>query len=606
MKSLSPFLLAFCLFLSSHNLFAQSYTQHLHFEEVSLEHPFPELQKKFKSYTLYTLDLQQLTPLLDFPDTQIQLKLHLGQQEAYQLSLIEKDQRRQSLKILLANEDKLQSGNDLSYKIFRGDAKVSITANRFYAHLPKAGKTLYIEPLHLLIPSADEQYFIAYTNLDLIDKEEVFCKHEHPEKVMTTPNSEDLEIAHERSVSSDCKVAEIAVAADYQMYLDHGGEDNVIAYLEMLLDDVSDIYIDHFNVDFEVVRYYVSDCPSCDHWGNDTTAFERLSDFRFWAQGGGFMVDHDVATLWTRNGFNNGVQGEAYMGKACLADRYSVCYRGSGDARNVTLWAHELGHLFNASHDGAFSPYIMRPTQNSATEFSPASIAAINTRLSTNLMMNCLVCTNDLAHENTRRILIRAPYGYWGVYTEIVNQGGGAVDSTQTSVYISFDTQLDASDVLVGSQSTPMLNAGDRDTLSGIFYFLPPNGTKSLYDLIKADNSEEVAEADEDNNLAIIPLIFSSIEDSEQDNSVGNNISNALMLYPNPVEEVLHISIPENIEGEPSIEVIDVNGRLLMYREAQQFDTTIELDVADWPGGVYFVRLNTAEGIQLTQRFIKR
>ncbi len=606
MKSLSPFLLVFCLFLSSPGLFAQSNTQHLHFEEVSLEHPFPELQKEFKTYTLYTLDTRQLANILNDPETQIQLKLHLGQQQIYPLSLIENNYRRQSLKIQLASEDKLQSTNDLLYKTFRGDAKVSITADRFYAHLPKADHTLYIEPLRLLIPAAGEEYFIAYTDLDLIDNEDVFCRHGHMEQAPALPTTDPQEIASERMTNSDCRVAEIAIAADYLMFLDHGSRANVIAYLDMLLEEVSDIYLDHFDFGFEVATYYISDCESCDHWGDSTLAFERLRDFRFWGQGGGFMADHDIATLWTLKGFEGGVQGEAYRGQACLANRYSVCYRGTGIARNITLWAHELGHLFNALDDGPFSQFIMKPSLNSSTEFSPVSIAAISTRINTNLLMNCLACTNDLAHENTRRILIRAPYGYWGVYTEVVNQGAGAIDSTQTSVYISFDTQLDASDILVGSQSTPALDIGERDTLSGIFYFLPPNGTKSLYALIKADDSEDVAEADEDNNLAVIPLIFSNTEGSEQTNAAENDLTNTLMLYPNPVEDVLHIAIPEQILGTPSIEVLDVNGRLLMYREAKQFDTTVEVDVSDWPGGVYFVQLNTAEGTQHTQRFIKR
>ena len=35
-------------------------------------------------------------------------------------------------------------------------------------------------------------------------------------------------------------------------------------------------------------------------------------------------------------------------------------------------------------------------------------------------------------------------------------------------------------------------------------------------------------------------------------------------------------------------------------------ETAIAVDVAAWPDGVYFVRLQTAEGVQHTQRFVKR
>jgi subtilase family serine protease/subtilisin family serine protease len=86
------------------------------------------------------------------------------------------------------------------------------------------------------------------------------------------------------------------------------------------------------------------------------------------------------------------------------------------------------------------------------------------------------------------------------------NQGGGPAAAVTTRYYLSLDTALDASDVLLGSRAVPALAAGASHTGSAILTI--PAGTSSgtYWVAIKVDAGDAVAETHETNNVALRQL----------------------------------------------------------------------------------------------------
>jgi subtilase family serine protease len=80
------------------------------------------------------------------------------------------------------------------------------------------------------------------------------------------------------------------------------------------------------------------------------------------------------------------------------------------------------------------------------------------------------------------------------------NQGGGAADPSQTHFYLSADTTLDASDILLGSRSIPLLAGGASNAGSTTVTVPLGTATGSWYIIAKADGEGVVNETSEANN----------------------------------------------------------------------------------------------------------
>lgn len=75
-----------------------------------------------------------------------------------------------------------------------------------------------------------------------------------------------------------------------------------------------------------------------------------------------------------------------------------------------------------------------------------------------------------------------------------------------------------------------------------------------------------------------------------------------ISVYPNPVKDRLNIEIPQ-VDRIALLRIFDPTGRELFARSAFT-ETTLSLSLADWPGGVYTLRIE-GEGLSKTTRFIK-
>jgi subtilase family serine protease len=80
------------------------------------------------------------------------------------------------------------------------------------------------------------------------------------------------------------------------------------------------------------------------------------------------------------------------------------------------------------------------------------------------------------------------------------NQGGGSTDPSLTQFYLSTNSAIDASDILIGSRSIPALLAGATSSGSTTITIPADTVTGLWYIIAKADGEGVVVETSEPNN----------------------------------------------------------------------------------------------------------
>jgi hypothetical protein len=89
-------------------------------------------------------------------------------------------------------------------------------------------------------------------------------------------------------------------------------------------------------------------------------------------------------------------------------------------------------------------------------------------------------------------------------------------------------------------------------------------------------------------------------------NAVAENDASDLQLWPNPVAELLNISLGNELIGETRVSITDMHGRLLrtMDRRIMNSAGTITIPVGDLSQGVYMIKIEN-NGSSTVQRFVK-
>ncbi|MCB0638124.1 MAG: T9SS type A sorting domain-containing protein, partial [Lewinella sp.] len=78
-----------------------------------------------------------------------------------------------------------------------------------------------------------------------------------------------------------------------------------------------------------------------------------------------------------------------------------------------------------------------------------------------------------------------------------------------------------------------------------------------------------------------------------------------LQLYPNPTSGQLTLNLSAFFDQEATLEVLDINGRLLLQRRLGVIENSTEqLDLSPYAAGMYFVRVRTTHGTTAVQRVV--
>ena len=151
-----------------------------------------------------------------------------------------------------------------------------------------------------------------------------------------------------------------------------------------------------------------------------------------------------VTHLMTGRDLDGNVVGISYMNSVCNGDSADSLSEGSHSTlESALIAAHELGHNFNAPHDGATGAcqstpqtYLMAPQINYSDQFSSCSLTQINARIKT---ASCLV-----------------PYQAPDVRIEVPNTLVGAVaNATFTVSFVAHAVGDDASNSVTAGATLP-------------------------------------------------------------------------------------------------------------------------------------------------------
>ncbi len=89
--------------------------------------------------------------------------------------------------------------------------------------------------------------------------------------------------------------------------------------------------------------------------------------------------------------------------------------------------------------------------------------------------------------------------------------------------------------------------------------------------------------------------------------SVGENAwDEGILLWPNPANELVHISLAGELQGNTNITILDLEGRLIrsMTRNFARSKESVTIPVNDLANGLYMIRIEN-EGRSSTHRFVK-
>ena len=82
----------------------------------------------------------------------------------------------------------------------------------------------------------------------------------------------------------------------------------------------------------------------------------------------------------------------------------------------------------------------------------------------------------------------------------------------------------------------------------------------------------------------------------------------SLKVYPNPANDIITINANSAIEKEVTIQIFDMNGKLLFNEKLLlskgEISKTIKID--DWSKGIYLLQLHTNDGNTTQQKIVKK
>jgi serine protease AprX len=151
----------------------------------------------------------------------------------------------------------------------------------------------------------------------------------------------------------------------------------------------------------------------------------------------------------------------------------------------------------------------------------------------------------DLAVADLDVPALPAAGGVINVSETTENQGGGAAAATLTSFYISANTALDASDVLLGTRAVPALAGGQGSNVSTPLSVPVGTAVGTYYVIAKADSGSAVVELSETNNNRVSGTI-----------KVGPDLTVSALTAPTTVVRGVSFTITDttkNLGGGPAI-----------------------------------------------------
>lgn len=356
------------------------------------------LASHFEHYNLFSINTEIINRFVTGKKNSIGFDFDLASLGNFSFVLEAADILSPDYKLVVSGPDGNQSFPRPDCMTFRGflsgkagsQVSLTITDDIIYGRIKMNDKEYFIEPLHYFDKNTDSDLFVIYEAADVKKDPSLRC------------GVTDMQTGHETITAKEtsgvnCVQAQLAIASDLSMFTRYGSAAAVQTHNIGVMNNVIWDYVNNQfndNIEFVIVTQNVSTSLANNQLipvYSGTNANTILNNFRTWGEAGNFGAVYDIAQFWTTRNIDNdgaggssGIIGLAYQPGVCSSLKYHILedYNGSNPTGSGfflrVLASHEIGHNFNCVHDAANTPFIMAPSVTNVTQWSAASVAAVN------------------------------------------------------------------------------------------------------------------------------------------------------------------------------------------------------------------------------------
>jgi hypothetical protein len=168
---------------------------------------------------------------------------------------------------------------------------------------------------------------------------------------------------------------------------------------------------------------------------------------------------------------------------------------------------------------------------------------------------------------------------------------------------LSTDAIWQSSDTYIGNDvstfSSTILNESENIT------YTVPNQPGTRYILIKADAGSSITESNENNNVAVIPIVIAAAMTTDNNSTELKSFqeiqSPELQVFPNPADDIIAIKTT-NFDWH-KLEIATIQGQIIHQENNTQTLNHLLLNTSDFASGCYLVTLKN-DDTKLTRRFM--
>jgi photosystem II stability/assembly factor-like uncharacterized protein len=214
----------------------------------------------------------------------------------------------------------------------------------------------------------------------------------------------------------------------------------------------------------------------------------------------------------------------------------------------------------------------------------------------------------SIAHHGTKNMMVLSDGEKWGpdFKTSFTNDGG------ESWITYSADWGSGSIAAMPGVESSFLLLKGVYDQHKGLFITDDGGETYSIISelsdipgrtLTFVNDSTAIMPTNYESQLGgpdsdyILRITFRYEEDH---NSIEENNSGKVRIYPNPADEIL--TIETNTPGQHSVEISSINGLLLYSKDME--GTTRQIDLSSFQKGIYIITISS-EDFVTSRKIIK-
>ncbi|HRP62048.1 MAG TPA: M12 family metallo-peptidase [Phycisphaerales bacterium] len=239
------------------------------------------------------------------------------------------------------------------------------------------GENYWIEPLHGRVPGAAPGAHTVYNKCDVLPNEGVCGVTEMMEMAAWQPGEDDPVGEDGGIAGTVCRIAEVAVDADFQFYQLYGNSvANVENRVNAVFSTLNQQYESQVGIRHVIVHIIVRTSSASNPYSSNN-ASTLLNQFQsVWTSAPESSIPRDVAHLFTGRNLGNTL-GIAWLGAICSFNiGYGLVVNRNNFSCATDLSAHELGHNWNAGHCSCPS-FTMNPSLVCANNFNDGSINTI-------------------------------------------------------------------------------------------------------------------------------------------------------------------------------------------------------------------------------------